>query len=115
MNKPYWILSACLALAASTVTVRADQFGLLNSVGNPGPAGMAQPAVPYAPLPEPGTSATPRLDWLGRQVSYDAVTGPETQVGKSMDCACDDCCLPPWAHRHGVFFELMVLRARDAE
>jgi len=37
------------------------------------------------------------------------------QVGKVDLNACDDGCSPVWAHRSGVFGEIMVLRARGAE
>jgi len=114
MNKPYWILSACLAFAASTATLRADQFGLLTSVGNTGQAADGQANYSAAPASPPA----PQYDWLGRQISLTTgttgTTGPETQIGKAADCACD-CCTPPWAHRCNTFFEVMVLRPRDAE
>ena len=119
MNNRYWILPAYLAIVASTAALRADQFGLLNSVGYYGQSGDAGQATnPAAPATQPAQQAQPaqpaqQYDWLGRQVSF--ATGPEVQVGQTADCACDSCCLPPWAHRCNVFYEVMVLRPRDAE
>ncbi|MFN0021053.1 MAG: Lpg1974 family pore-forming outer membrane protein [Pirellulaceae bacterium] len=37
------------------------------------------------------------------------------QVGKVDLNACEECCSPVWAHRSGIFGELLILRARNAE
>lgn len=112
----YRTFIAGLALLACNGAVRADQFGLLvpaanggQFAGNPGEGVNAPPPVLSAPPP------MPQYDWMGRQISFEsAAMGPEVQIG-SESLVCEDCCLPPWAHRCGVFAELLYLRARDAE
>jgi Legionella pneumophila major outer membrane protein precursor len=125
LNK-YRTLIAGLALLACNTVLRADQFGLLvpasqdgqpagampqgNMNSGPPPVLGQQPPLPQPQLPQP------QYDWLGRQISYEtAMAGPEMQIGQAGQYACDDCCLPPWAHRSGVFFEMLFLRARNAE
>ena len=111
------LLSVGMAVLACHGALRADQFGLIDTVGNPGAAPPAQAGLPLdVPLPQVASAPpAPQYDWFGRQTSFDtAISGPETQIGSSLPCE-EDCCLPPWAHRTGVFGELLFLRARDAE
>ncbi len=43
-----------------------------------------------------------------------AVDGSAVQLASCETCP-TVCCVPPWAHRSGVFGDLLILRARDAE
>ena len=117
---------AAIAYCALAGTANADQFGIANPAGFPGPApsaGLPSWFAPPPPRPE-GVGHTPASGpaWL-TPVSYLGNEAPPVQgppaYEPALDSGCTDCidycCAPPWVHRCGVFAEFLYLRARDAE
>jgi hypothetical protein len=67
----------------------------------------------YAQSYGPGPRSPSLAHQIGMTTSLD--TTENLGGGKSEGCCDPNCCLPPWAHRTGVFAEYMLLRAREGE
>lgn len=113
--KCYWrVLFVAFAFLAYAGQAQCEEFvtaGLSQSAAAVWPTD-GQFSFGYDALPRPG-----ELQLVSGEVNLHSVTGsgPAEQVGNVDLNACDDCCSPVWAHRSGIFGEVMILRARGAE
>ena len=89
------------------------------------PARLPGPAVPTSGSVAPRALGRPELvsayeaTWRSTQHSVPAQEvsfgADQKLAGCDKDCKGKCCCPPPWAHRSGLFGELLYLRARDSE
>jgi len=117
--KCFWRgLFVALVYLAYAGTARCEEFAQAGPAAFTGESAWQteQPRRLAAAEPFPGEF---QLVSGETEVSADApVQSPldaPIQVGKVDLNACDECCSPVWAHRSGIFGELMILRARNAE
>jgi hypothetical protein len=111
------VLFVALAYLAYAGQAHCEEFateGLWRPAAAAGPT-EGQLSIEYDSQPRPGD-----FQLVTAEADLDAVTrGGRTsssdQLGKINLIACEDSCPPLWAHRSGVFGEVMFLRARGAE
>ena len=103
MNIAWRVLITTLVCALYAGSASAQQFDFAENAGH-----SRQPAW-WADAPDVPPGSSDEIQLAG----FDS--GLVTAASDCCPIECDDCCLPPWAHRSSIFGELLMLRARDAE
>jgi hypothetical protein len=111
------VLFVALAYLTYAGQAHCEEFAT-EYLSRPAPAfrpSEAQLSIEYDSQPRPGDFQLVTGEADLNAVSRGGRASSADQVGNLLPIACVDGCPPVWAHRSGIFGEVMVLRARGAE